>query len=156
MSEESKPTSPSPVEKPFSPPAKKKRSAWLPVFVLLVVFLAGFVPMWLKSSRLNHELFRTERQMRLDQLQITLADAALEARRGDYEPARQSAANFFTLVTAELDRGPGSALPANARSELQPLLAQRDDLITLLARSDPASAGRLADAYAGFCKTLGN
>jgi hypothetical protein len=35
------------------------------------------------------------------------------------------------------------------------LLAQRDDLITLLARGDPASAERLAAAYVQFRKTLG-
>jgi hypothetical protein len=123
--------------------------------VLGATFLVGFVPMWLKSSRLNAELFRAERQERVQQVQITFADATLDARRGDYEPARQRMANFFTRVNAELDRGIGSALPASASVGLQPLLAQRDNLITLLARGDPASAERLATAYADFRKTIG-
>jgi hypothetical protein len=125
------------------------------VIVLLAAFCAGFVPMWLRSSRLTGELHRTQQELRRTQLQITLACAALDARRGDYEAARQGAANFFSLVTAELDRGIGSALPLNARTGLQPLLAERDDLITLLARGDPASAERLGNAYAEFRKTLG-
>ena len=36
----------------------------------------------------------------------------------------------------------------------QPLLNQRDDLITLLARGDPASAERLANACANVRKTF--
>jgi len=139
-----------------SPMAKKRKlTAWLPVLVLCGTFLVGFVPMWLKSSRLNAELFRAERQARVQQIQITFADATLDARRGDYEPARQRMASFFTLVNAELDRGLGSALPASASEGLKPLLAQRDDLITLLARGDPACAERLATAYADFRKTIG-
>jgi hypothetical protein len=64
-------------------------------------------------------------------------------------------ANLFSLITAEMDRGIGSALPSAATEGLKPLLAQRDDLITLLARGDPASAERLANAYADFRKSLG-
>jgi hypothetical protein len=30
---------------------------------------------------------------------------------------------------------------------MQPLFAERDEIITLLARSDPASADRLSDFY---------
>lgn len=132
------------------------RSFWIPVLVLLGTFLVGFVPMWFKSSRLSGELFRAQQQLRLDRMQITFANAALETRRGDYEQARQGMANFFNLVTTELDRGARSALPPTATADFQPLLAERDDLITLLARGDPASAERLANAYTGFRKTIGN
>ncbi len=118
-------------------------------------FLVGFVPMWLQSSRLKGELSRAQRHARVEQIQITFANAALDARRGEYEPARLATANFFTLVQAELDRGIGSALPASASEGSKPLLTQRDDLITLLARGDPASAERLATAYADFRKTIG-
>lgn len=135
--------------------ARRKRSGWLPVIVLAGVFLVGFVPMWLKSNRLGGELFQAQSQARVEQIQITFANAALDARRGEYEPARQAMTSFFALVTAELDRGIGSALPSGSAEGLKPLLAQRDDLITLLARGDPASAERLANAYADFRKTIG-
>ena len=133
----------------------KKRPSWMPVAVLLAVFLAGLAPMWLKSSRLAGELFSTRRQLRLEEIQLTFANAALDARQGHYEPARQGLAEFYRLVTAELDRGVASALPPGAPADLPPLLAQRDDLITLLARGDTASAERLANAYASFRKTVG-
>lgn len=132
------------------------RSFWIPALVLLGTFLVGFVPMWFKSSRLSGELFRAQQQLRLDRMQITFANAALDTRRGDYEQARQGMANFFNLVTTELDRGAGSALLPTATADFQPLLTERDDLITLLARGDPASAERLGNAYAGFRKTIGN
>jgi hypothetical protein len=138
-----------------APSTPKKRSGWLPVCVLLTVFLIGFVPTWLKSGRLTRELVRTQTALRLETIQLTFANAALDTRRGDYEPARQGMANFFTLVTTEQDRGLDSALPANAADELKLLLAQRDDFITLLARGDAASAERLATAYADFRKALG-
>lgn len=133
----------------------RKLTAWLPVFVLFGTFLVGFVPMWLKSDRLNNELFRALREARIEQIQITFANAALDARRGDYEPARQGMTSFFNLVTTELDRGIASALPAGAAGDLKLLLGQREELITLLARSDPASAERLANAYASFRQMLG-
>ncbi len=155
MNEPLTPT-PNPFGKEPSPTiAPKKRSGWLPVIVLVGVFLVGFVPMWLKSSRLNSELSRAQRQLRVEQIQMTFANATLDARRGAYEPARQRMASFFTLVNAELERGLGSALPSSASEGLKPLLVQRDDLITLLARGDPASAERLATAYADFRKAIG-
>ena len=93
------------------------------MFVLCGTFLLGFVPMWLKSSRLTAELSRARRQARADQIQITFANATMAARRGDYEPARQGTAMFFSLVTAEMDRGLGSALPPGAADALKPLEA---------------------------------
>ena len=159
MSNENKPVEKPATETPASttsnPTTPKKRSGWLPVFVLLGVFLVGFVPMWIKSNRLGGELFHAQQRARIQTIQLTFADAALDARRGDYELARQRMANFFTLVNAELERGIGSALPAGSSDSLKPLLAQRDDLITLLARGDQASAERLATAYAEFRKGLG-
>ena len=154
MNPEPKPVEAKPSET-LAPALAKKRSGWLPAFVLLGVFLVGFVPMWLKSNRLNTELFRAYQQTRVQQIQMALADAALDARRGDYEPARQRLASFYNLVTAEQERGISSALPPGAGESLKTLLAQRDDLITLLARGDPASAERLAMGYAEFRKSLG-
>lgn len=147
MNEEIKPVTPATNPASTQTP---KRSGWLPVVILLIVFLVGYVPMWLKSNRLNKELFHAQRQARLERIQMTFANATLDARRGEYEAARQGMATFFSLVTAETDRGIGSVLSASASEALKPLLAQRDDLITLLARGDPAAAERLAAAYAEF------
>lgn len=118
--------------------------------LLLAVFLLGFIPMWWKSRDCSGRLSDTEQQLDLAGMQNTLASAAIDAWRGDYESARQSASGFFTSVRAEIDKGDDSALSAAQREKVQPLLAQRDGIITLLARGDPAAADRLSDLYASY------
>ena len=72
--------------------------------------------------------------------------AAIDSRRGEYERARVAASSFFTSLREQVDVTQDSEdLTAQQRDGLRPLLNQRDDLITLLARSDPAAADRLAE-----------
>jgi hypothetical protein len=122
--------------------------------LLLGVFLLGFVPMWLQSRECSTNLSEAERQLSLARIQNTLASAAIDARRGDYEPARHAASNFFTSLRTETDRGDGSALSQAEREGVQPLFARRDEFITLLARSDAASADRLFDLYVSYRKIM--
>jgi hypothetical protein len=123
--------------------------------VLLIVFLLGFVPMWLKARTSDARLADAERQLTLVGMQGNLASAALDARRGDYEPARQAVSQFFTSLRAEIDKGDTSYFTEAQRAGVQPLFAGRDEIITLLARSDPASADRLSDLYVAYRKALG-
>ncbi|HEV2827322.1 MAG TPA: hypothetical protein VGW76_06920 [Pyrinomonadaceae bacterium] len=122
--------------------------------VLLVVFLLGFVPMWLKSRAATSSLIETEQQLMLVRMQNNLASAVIDARRGDYEPARQAASQFFTSLRAEIDKGDTSNFTQTQRQGMQPLFAGRDEIITLLARSDPASADRLSDLYVAYRKIM--
>lgn len=123
--------------------------------VLLVAFLLGLVPMWLKARQYAGSLAEAEHQLTLVRGQHDLASAAIDARRGEYEPARQAASQFFTSVRAEIDKGDASDLTQAQRQGVTPLLAARDELITLLARSDPASADRLAELYVKYRAALG-
>ncbi|HWS88111.1 MAG TPA: hypothetical protein VN282_14170 [Pyrinomonadaceae bacterium] len=118
--------------------------------VLLVAFLLGLVPMWLKARRHAGSLAAAERQLTLIGMQHSLASAAIDARRGEYEPARRAASQFFTSARAEIDEGEASALTQAQRQGVAPLLAERDELITLLARGDPASADRLSELYVKY------
>lgn len=122
--------------------------------VLLLVFLLGFIPMWLKARQTANSLAATERQLTLARMQGNLASAVIDARRGDYEPARQTASQFFTSLSAEIDKGDNSSLTQSQRTGLQALFTGRDELITLLARSDPASADRLSDLYVAYRKVM--
>ena len=123
--------------------------------VLLLVFLLGFVPMWLQSRATAAKLADAERQLTLVGMQGDLASAAIDARRGDYEPARQAVSKFFTSLRAEIDKGDASYFTQAQRAGVQPLFAGRDEIITLLARSDPASADRLSDLYVAYRKAVG-
>jgi hypothetical protein len=122
--------------------------------ILLLAFLIGFVPMWLKARGYAAELAIARHELSVTRLQNTLASATIDARRGEYEPARQAVSNFFTSLRAEADKGSDSALTDPQKQSLQPLLAGRDEIITLLARSDPASADRLSDLYASYGKVM--
>jgi hypothetical protein len=123
--------------------------------VLLVVFLLGLVPMWLQSRASAAKLADAERRLNLAGMQGNLASAAIDARRGDYEPARQAVSQFFTSLRAEIDEGETSDFTQAQRAGLQPLFDGRDEIITLLARSDPASADRLSDLYVAYRKAVG-
>jgi hypothetical protein len=123
--------------------------------VLLVVFLLGFVPMWLKARECGGSLAGAEQQLSLARMQTNLASAVIDARRGDYEPARQAVSQFFTSLRAEIDKGDTSDFTQAQRAGVQPLLAGRDEIITLLARSDPASADRLSELYVAYRKSVG-
>ena len=122
--------------------------------VLLVVFLVGFVPMWLKARTASNTLAETEHQLFLVRAQNDLASAVIDARRGDYEPARQAVSRFFTSLREDTDKGNSSSYTQAQRQAMQPLFAGRDELITLLARSDPASADRLSDLYVAYRKIM--
>lgn len=125
--------------------------------VLLAVFLVGFVPMWIVARGRAGERDAAQRELRLCRLENNLSSAAVDSRRGEYERARLAASNFFTSLHEQVDVvGESSDLTPAQKESLRPLLNQRDDLITLLARSDPASADRLAEMYMSFRKGMGS
>ncbi|HEY3580726.1 MAG TPA: hypothetical protein VGK82_09285, partial [Pyrinomonadaceae bacterium] len=121
--------------------------------VLLVVFLAGLVPMWLTARTNARERDAAQVSLRISTLQNSLANAAIDARRGEYEAARQAASDFFTNLRIELERGRDSAFNEAQQNVLRTMFDKRDDTITLLARSDPASADRLVDLYTKYRQT---
>ena len=122
--------------------------------LLLAVFLLGFVPMWLKARASAGSLAGAERQLSLVRMESNLAAAVIDARRGDYEPARQAASQLFTSLRAEVDEGDASDLTQTQKEGMRPLFAGRDEIITLLARSDPAAADRLSDLYVAYRKAM--
>ena len=124
--------------------------------ILLGVFLLGLVPMWMTARERGRERDAAQSALRVGQLQNTLANAAIDARRGEYEPARQAASEFFTSLRAEMERGRDSAFTQTQQESLRGMYARRDDAITLLARNDPASAERLTDLHLAFRQALGN
>lgn len=122
--------------------------------VLLVVFLLGFVPMWLKARAAGNRLAETERDLTLARIQNNIASAVIDARRGEYEPARQAVSQFFTTAQAEIAKGDSSSYTQAQRDQLQQVLGGRDELITLLARSDAAVADRLSNLFVAYRKIM--
>jgi hypothetical protein len=123
--------------------------------VLAVGFFAmGLIPMAFRARQYAEEREAAQHEVRLKQMETQLAAAVINADRGEYEPARQTASDFFTSLRSQIDRGPESDLSGLQRERLRALLSQRDDVITLLARSDPAAVTRLSDIYATYQKAM--
>ena len=120
------------------------------VALLVLAFLLGLVPMWLTSRDCSSRLADAERQSSLVRMENSLASAAIDARRGDYETARQAASDFFTALRTETGNGVDSALSEPEITSLQPLLTRRDEIITLLARGEATSADLLSDLYVSY------
>jgi hypothetical protein len=115
-------------------------------------FLLGFVPTWFKASRAIEQRDAAQRGVRLAQLEDTLAAAVIDVQRGQYEPARQLTSDFYTSVRRQVDAANASHFTPAQREGLRSLLAERDELITLLARSDPTAADRLLNVYSTYNK----
>ncbi|MFL6351140.1 MAG: hypothetical protein ACJ74Z_04720 [Bryobacteraceae bacterium] len=122
--------------------------------VLVIGFLVGFIPMWLKGRQRTSERDEALRTLQRTELKSQLAEAALEARRAHYETARQELSRFFTSLNGVVAGKNNRDITPQQLQSLQPLYSQRDELITLLARSDPASADRLSDLDLAFRKAL--
>jgi hypothetical protein len=56
------------------------RGVGIEAVLLLIVFLLGFVPMWLKSREAAIRLSEAERHLNLAQVQNALATAAVDMR----------------------------------------------------------------------------
>lgn len=123
--------------------------------ILLIVFLLGFVPMWLNARSYANQYENSQRELKLSQIQNKLASSVINARLGEYEIARQTASDFFTMLRMEIEHHEGSALSNQQRENLKGLLDQRDDIITLLARNDPASADKAMAVYVLYQKGIG-
>lgn len=131
------------------------RRAGVYAVAALLIFLLGLVPMWLRSRSNAEQRDAAQRELRVSRMQNTLASAAVDAQRGEYEPARQAASDFFTALREQIDGEANEASLTQAqRDALRPLHAQRDEVITLLARSDPASSPRLHEMYVALRKAL--
>ena len=122
--------------------------------LLMAVFLLGFIPMWLQNRESSSKLTAAEHELGMSRPRNALASAAIDARQGNYETARVAASDFFTALRTETDKGDSSTFSPAQREGMQPLLTQRDEIITLLARGDTASADKLTALYGDYLKLV--
>ena len=119
-------------------------------------FLLGFVPMWFKTSAAIEQRDAAQRAVRLAQLHNTLATAVIDVQRGQFEPSRQLTSDFYTNLRRQIDSGSASPFTSSQHETVRSLLAERDAMITLLARSDPAATDRLLNVYSTYSKLANN
>jgi len=124
--------------------------------IALGFFLLGFVPMWFKTDAAIEQRNAAQRAVRLTQLHNTLASAVIDVQRGQYEPARQLTSDFYTTLRRQVDTDNGTLFTGPQREGLISLLGERDELITQLARSDPAAIERLIRVYSTYSRVVNN
>jgi len=143
---------------PIAESSVSRTIPWKKIAMYFVVavgfFCLGSIPMWLRARQFAAEREAAQQELRLKRMETQLAAAVINADRGEYEPARQTASDFFTSLRSQIDRGQNSDLSNSQRDKMKVLLFQRDDIITLLARSDPAAVNRLSDMYVTYQKAM--
>lgn len=123
--------------------------------VLLIVFLLGFLPMWLQKREADNLLTMTQKQFDKAEIKGLLTAAIVDARRGEYETARQQTSDFYTRLRTEIDKADNSVYTSGERGKFQTLLADRDATITMLAQRDQASAEKLTTTYLTYQSAIG-
>lgn len=124
--------------------------------VVIIAFLVGFVPMMVQKWKVQDELTSTQKQLRRSEIKGLLTTAIVEAKRGEYEQARQNASSFFTRLDVEQKAEEDARfLKAEEVSKLGAIFTERDAIITMLAQRDPASVERLTNIYSAFMEATG-
>src|SRR5579872_2053994 len=99
----------------LAPPGRGSRRILLFLIVLLAVFLLGFVTMWMRARDQAALRLKAEHSLTIMHLEKDLGSAAIDARRGEYEAARQEASAFYTAARFEIDERAQSALTQQQR-----------------------------------------
>ena len=128
-----------------------KNKAVISAIVLVVVFLAGFVPQYAKVNRLEAEL----RQAQMGNTSAELRDLAglayIQASQKNYGNAAGTTARFFNRVREAANQTPD----ANARKAYEDLLISRDKIAAQLSKGDAGVMGDLQDLFVKTRKVTG-
>ena len=120
--------------------------AVIAAIILVIAFLANFIPQYLKVNRLDAEL----RQARLGNTSAELRDlvglAYFQANQKNYGIAAGTTGRFFSRVREVANQAPD----ANAKKTYEELLVSRDKITAELAKGD---AGVMAGLQELFVKT---
>jgi hypothetical protein len=116
----------------------RNRIITITVGAALLGFLLGFLPQWSRANGLSDSLEDTRLQLRTAQIENRIGAALAESLRSNYERSRQ----LMTTVFSDLQAVRGQVSPAQQK-EVDAILAQRDEIVTLLARAAPESSQRL-------------
>ena len=123
--------------------------------IVLAAFLIGLIPMMMQKWSVDGELAATQTRLRQSEIKGLLTGAIVEANRGEYEPARQNASNFFTRLNEEQEKGNEGFLTETERGNIKPVFDARDTIITMLAQRDPAAVERLTNVYSTYLQATG-
>jgi hypothetical protein len=109
------------------------------IILLIIAFLAGFVPQHIKVERLENELSVARQENALAQLRDLAGLAFVQASQKNYGLSAETAKQFFSHTRDAANQ----ASDASGRKALEDLLASQDRITTELAKGDPEALGDL-------------
>jgi hypothetical protein len=116
------------------------------IILLIIVFLAGFVPQYIKVKRLENDLSGARQENAMAQLHDLAGLALVQASQKNYGLAAETCKQFFNRTREGANRAPD----ANGRKALEDLLFSQEKTTSELAKCDPES---LRDLQVLFDKT---
>jgi hypothetical protein len=123
-----------------------KNRIFVVIILLIIVFLAGFVPQYIKVKRLENDLSVARQDNALGQLRDLAGLALVQASQKNYGLAAGTSRQFFSRTREVASRVPD----AKGRKALEDLLASQDKINAELSKGDPEALG---DLQALFEKT---
>ena len=125
--------------------------AIISAIVLVVVFLAGFVPQYAKVSRLDAELRQALLGNTAAELRNLVGLAYVQANQKNYGIAAGTTARFFNRVREVANQTPN----ANAKKAYEDLLVSRDKITAELAKGEAGVMNDLQDLFVKTRKATG-
>jgi hypothetical protein len=109
------------------------------IILLIFVFLAGFVPQYIKVRRLENDLSAATQENAMAELRDLAGLAFVQTSEKNYGLAAATSNQFFARTREIANRAPD----ANGRKALEDLLASQDKIAVALAKGDPEALGDL-------------
>ncbi len=109
------------------------------IVLLIVAFLAGFVPQYIKVTRLEKDLSIARQENTLAQLRDLAALAVVQASQQNYGLAAETSRQFFSRTREVANQ----TTDTNGRKALEDLSASQDKITGELATGDPEALGDL-------------
>lgn len=110
---------------------------------LVAVFLVGFVPQYVRASRLESELRQSRNAFAEAEVRDLIGLAYFQADQKNYGLAGDSIGRFFNRLRELVNQ----SQDATRRKALEALLAPRDRITAQLAQGDGTVLGELRDLF---------
>jgi hypothetical protein len=110
---------------------------------LVAVFLVGFVPQYVRASRLENELRQSRQENAGAQLRDLMSLAYVQANQKNFGLGAETTSRFFSRVREMANQTPD----ASSRKALEDLLALRDRVTAELAKGDTAAMADLQELF---------
>jgi hypothetical protein len=110
---------------------------------LVAVFLVGFVPQYVRASRLENELRQSRQENAGAKLRDLISLAYVQANQKNFGLGAETTSRFFSRVREMANQTPD----ASSRKALEDLLALRDRVTAELAKGDTAAMADLQELF---------